>query len=38
MEIIILFAIVGLPLIIWGLIASYKENQEENKGKTAQNA
>jgi hypothetical protein len=37
MEIIILFAIVVLPLIIWGIIASYKENQEESKGKTAQN-
>jgi hypothetical protein len=35
MEIIILFAIVCLPLIIWGLIASYKENQEDRKGKTA---
>jgi len=38
MEILILFTVVGLPLIIWGLIASYKENQEERKGKTAQNA
>jgi hypothetical protein len=36
MEIIILFTIVGLPLIIWGLIASYKENnQEDQKRKTA---
>ena len=38
MEIIILFTIVGLPLIVWGLIASYKENHEEHKGKTIQNA
>jgi len=29
MEIIILFAVVCLPLIIWGFIASYKENHKE---------
>ena len=38
MEVIILFAIVGLPLIIWGFIASYKENHKGRKGKSAQNA
>jgi len=38
MEIIILFAIVCLPLIIWGFVASYKENHEEHKGKNVQNA
>jgi len=38
MEIIILFTIVCLPLIIWGFVASYKENREEHKEKTIQNA
>jgi len=36
MEIIILFAIVGLPLIIWGFVASYKDNHKEHEGKTVQ--
>jgi hypothetical protein len=31
MEILILFCIVGVPLILTGLIATYKVRQEERK-------
>jgi uncharacterized membrane protein YozB (DUF420 family) len=31
MEILILFAIVGVPLFVFGLFCAYKGNKEEHK-------
>jgi hypothetical protein len=35
MEMIILFAIVGIPLFVFGLFCAYKGNKEERKEQQA---
>jgi len=36
MEMLILFAIVGVPLFVFGLFCAYKGNKEEHKEKEVQ--